>query len=123
MGMAKTAVAMSETGIRAWNSSSTGCDSKAVQSFSPVLSDHGSGLARSSRGCRSYILLCGYGFRSRTLCWRMHLEQAGLDPDNHRLRGRTLLRATLHADRPVKVPARRADVWLMSNRDEWFRAR
>jgi hypothetical protein len=57
------------------------------------------------------------GFQNEAFCWRVHMERAGIDPSTHHVPGRfEALSAALHADkRPIKLPYRVADLWIISN--------
>ena len=55
------------------------------------------------------------GFAGELFGWRRHLELAGLDPDDHRHPKPDRLRASLHAEKPLVLPIRKAEVWLVSN--------
>lgn len=59
------------------------------------------------------------GMSGDAFCWRFHLEQAGLDPDEDRLYRLVNVTTAVHFDRPVQLPVRRADIWLVSNIDSF----
>ena len=57
------------------------------------------------------------GMSGDTFCWREHLEQAGLDADANRFHRTARVTTAVHLDRPVSLPVRNADIWLVSNID------
>jgi hypothetical protein len=77
------------------------------------------GVASPPASSTPIVCYLDTGFAGEFFCWRAHLVAAGIDPDMYRDPRRQRLRATLHAERSLGVPIRRADVWLLSNLPEY----